>query len=257
MDTIRLFFWEAVKALILAILGLLAAQAVGKIQTQGSRGEAMMLRLLRGTVYFFIIGAVVMGARNIGYNIAAQLYIWASQDDLAHGQFQKAYDNSLHAVRLRPGVLRYWRTLALAKLAQHQYASALNDLPAFQSLSGGKLDEEDTYRFAVCYLYLAQYDQVIPLTQRLIRENPSYAAPYVLQGIAYIAQKKYPEAERSFLEVVQMFPSHQAAVEGLAHAYFLAGNRARAVEVLSETAKYPFPAAARKRFEALKALYAQ
>ncbi len=257
MDTIQLFFWEAMKALGLAFLGLLAAQVVGRFGTRGSRREGMMLRLVRGVVYFVILGAVILGARTIGYDIAAQLYIWAGQDDLARGQFSKAYENALRAVQLRPGVLRHWRTLALAKLAQHQYASLLDDLPAFESLSGGKLDEEDTYRFAVCYLYLGQYDQVFSLTQRLIRQNRSYAAPYVLQGMAYLAQKKYSEAERSFLDVVQMFPSHQAAVEGLAHVYFLAGDRARAVKVLNETVKYPFPAAARKRFEALKALYAQ
>jgi hypothetical protein len=54
-----------------------------------------------------------------------------------------------------------------------------------------------------------------------------------------------------------MFPSQQAAVEGLAHVHFLRGDTASALEVLDQTAKFPFSPEARKRFAALKALYAQ
>jgi cytochrome c-type biogenesis protein CcmH/NrfG len=92
---------------------------------------------------------------------------------------------------------------------------------------------------------------------RLIRQNPAYAAPYVLQGLAYTAEKKYPEAQQSFLGVLQIFPNNQAAVEGLARAFYLGGDRQRARAVLDETAKFPFPPPARERFEALKGLYDQ
>jgi hypothetical protein len=46
-------------------------------------------------------------------------------------------------------------------------------------------------------------------------------------------------------------------VEGLAHAYFLEGNRQQAVKVIEDACKLPFPIEAQKRFEALKGLYGQ
>ena len=102
-----------------------------------------------------------------------------------------------------------------------------------------------------------RYDRVTATTSNLIRKNPSYAAPYVLQGLAYTAVKKYPEAEQSYLTILQKFPNHQAAWEGLARAYFLAGDRRQALAVLGQTANFAFPEPVRQRFEALKGLYDQ
>ncbi len=257
MGTIPFILWEVMKVLGLVFLGLLAAKAVANLPSPGLGQGTRRLRLVRMALSAVILGLVLLGGRSVGFDVAAQLYAGASQDNLAHGQLSKAYENAMRAVDFRPGVIRYWRTLALAKLAQHQCASLLDDLPAFQSLSGRKLDEEDAYRFAVCDFYLARYDKVIPVTEQLIRRNPWYTAPYILQGMVYVAQKKYPEAERTFQDLLRMFPTHQAAVEGLAHVYFLSGNRARALDVLNQTDKHPFPSEARKRFEALKALYEQ
>jgi thioredoxin-like negative regulator of GroEL len=73
--------------------------------------------------------------------------------------------------------------------------------------------------------------------------------------MTYIAGKRYSDAERTFLDVLQMYPSQEGAVEGLAHLYFLWGNPARALAVLDQTPRFPFDPDARKRFEQLKALY--
>ena len=245
------------KALSLAFLGLLAAKAVAGLRAKEPGGESKQLVIVRGVLYVAILALIIQGARCVGYDVAAELYGWASQDNLARAQSSKAYDNAAQAVRLRPGVLRYWQVLAATKFARQQFASLLEDLPTFLALSGGKLEEEDAYRFAAAHFFLGQYDKVIPLTHRLIEENRFYTAPYVLQGYAHTAQRKYPEAERAFLDVLQIFPTQQVAVEGLAHLYFLAGNRAGALGILNETAKHPFPPGSRKRFEDLKALYAQ
>jgi tetratricopeptide (TPR) repeat protein len=257
VETIKFIFWEAMEVLGLAFLCLLAAKAVARLPaTRGARVPGW-LRGAQGALYALIAGLAILGARTVGYDVAAQTYLSASQDNLAHGQYDKAYGNARRAVELRPGSLRYWRTLAVAKIALRQFGSLLDDLPVFRSLSGGELDEEDAYRFAICYLYLADYDNTLLLTKKLIGENRFYAPPYVLQGAAYTAHRKYRDAELSFLGVLQMFPTHQAAAEGLAHAYFLEGNRAAALHVLEQTAQHPFPPEARRRFDALKALYAQ
>lgn len=245
------------KVLALAFLGLVAAKTVASMAAGESDNKVPPRRLLKAVCYLAILALVLLGAWNVGYNLAAESYLWASQDNLERKQFKKAYVNALRAVEIRPGNLECWRALVTAKIYLHQFASALDDTPVLQSLNGGTLDEADAYRLAVCSLLRAQYDQVITMTQRLIRQNRLFAAPYVLQGMAYTAQRKYPEAERSYQQVLRIFPNNQAAVEGLAHAYFLAGYRSQALAVLDETAQRPFSPEARKRFEALKALYAQ
>jgi tetratricopeptide (TPR) repeat protein len=143
------------------------------------------------------------------------------------------------------------------KMSLRQLDSVLDDEPAMTALSGGSLDEEDEYQFSLCSFFLGQNDKVVATTLRLIRQNPSYAAPYVLQGLAYTAEKKYTEAQQSFLAVLQIFPNNQAAVENLARAYYLGGERQRAIAVLDETSKFPFAPPVRERFVALKGIYGQ
>jgi len=257
VEKISFIFWEAIKVLSLALLALLAAKAVASLPSWGTDGTIKRPWWVKGVLYSAILILVLLGAWNVGHDVAAESYLWASQDNMEHSQFVKAYTNALRAVRLRPGVVRYWRALVAAKVYLQQFESALDDLPALQAVNDGELDEKDSYRFAACYFFLVRYDKAISLTQQLIRDNRFYASPYVLQGMAYTALRKYSQAEQTFLAVLQMFPDHQAAVEGLAHAYFLAGNRARALAVLNETTKYHFSPEAKKRFEALKGLYGQ
>ncbi len=257
MDLLRFVFWEAMKILCLAFLGLLAAKAVGNLPmaVEGSgRGGSSKLKI---TLYVAVLALAVLGAWRVGYDVAAEAYTSASQSNLQRGEYLKAYSNALSAVEIRPGQIRYWRALAMAKLYLRQFSSLLADEPAFRALSGGGLDEADAYRFTLCHFLMGEYQPVIASTEELIRQNPAYAAPYVLQGLSYTAMKNYPAAERSFLAVLEQFPVNQAAVEGLAHAYFLEGNRTRARQALSETVKFPFPPEARKRFDALRELYGQ
>ena len=273
METIRFIFWLVMKILSLAFVGLLTAKAVAGLRSEGparNRGTLYAgvrlgptffvvppLQWIRGILYAGVFILVILGARFLGFDAAAEVYVSASAKDLEHGQLDNAYSNALRAVQMRPKVVRYWRQLASTKLALHQYNSLLRDQPAFEAFRGGGLTDEDGYPFATCYFFLGDYEKAIALTQPLIERNRIYAPPYVLQGAAYTAQRKYREAEQDFLHVLQLFPTHQLAVEGLAHTYFLAGNRVGAVGVLNETSKYPFPPQAQQRFEALKALYAQ
>lgn len=257
MDVVRIIFGESMKALGLVFLGLLAVKTVSALRTQSDKSGAKRLGLVKSVLYLIVLALVVLGARSVGTNVAASFYRWASENNLRRSDLPTAYANAQQAVRLRPDVIANWRALATIKLAEHQYQSLLDDLPAFRSLAGGDLDEEDAYRFALCYFFLGQYDNVVKVTDQLVLRNRIYAAPLILQGMAYTALRKYAEAEWSFLAVLRQFPTNQSAVEGLAHQYFLAGKRARAVEVLNETARFGFSPEARRRFETLKRLYAQ
>ncbi|MBZ5515092.1 MAG: hypothetical protein LAN62_09690 [Acidobacteriia bacterium] len=257
IDLARFIFWTATKTLALVILGLMTAKAVRGLRDSGASGTPDRLPYIKGALYAAILALVILGAQNVGTDIAAENYARASQRNLANSQLPKAYENARRAVELRPGERRYWHTLWNAKFARRQYASLLADRPTLFALGGGKLEEEDAYTCAAAYYFLAQYDQVIPLTENMIRENRAYAAPYVLQGYTYLAQKKFAEAERSFLEVLQTIPTLEVAVAGLAHAHYLRGDRAGAQAVLDETSRFSFSPEARRRFQDLKALYAQ
>ena len=249
MEVIRFVFWEAVKVLGLVFLGLVSTKAVAALRVRKG--------WIKPALYALILALAGLGAWYAGNDVAAEVYMWSCNSNLGRGDLVKAYSNALQAVSLRPNNLSYWRALMQTKMRLQQLQSVLDDEPAVRALSKGELDEVDEYQFALCSFFLGQYDKVVAATLRLIRQNPSYAAPYVLQGLAYTAEKKYPEAQQSFLAVLQIFPNNQAAVEGLARAYYLGGDRQRALAVLDETVKFPFPPPVRERFEALKGLYDQ
>jgi tetratricopeptide (TPR) repeat protein len=249
MESIRFAFWEAAKVLGLVFLCMLAAKS--------ARALASSKAWARPIVVVLILISATLGAWFVGNDVAAEVYMWSSESSLARGDVINAYANAVAAVRLRPNNLSYWHTLMRTKMSMHQLDSVLDDEPAMQALSGGTLDEEDEYQFSLCDYFLGRYDKVVATTMRLVRQNPSYAAPYVLQGLAYTAEKKYPEAQQSFLAVLQIFPTNQVAVENLARAYYLGGDRQHGLQVLGQTSGFQFDAAARKRFDDLKGLYGQ
>jgi tetratricopeptide (TPR) repeat protein len=249
VEIIRFIFWEAVKILGLVFLGMVSAKAVAGLIVRQS--------WIKPALYALILALAGAGAWIAGNDVAAEVYMWNSGSNLSHGDLPRAYSNALRAVAMRPNNLTYWHALIQSKMGLQQIQSVLDDEPTIRTLGKGNVDEVDDYQFALCRYFLGEYDKVVAVTLRLNRRNPSYAAPYVLQGLAYTAEKKFPEAQQSFLAVLQLFPNHQAAVEGLARAYYLAGERQRALAVLDETVKYPFPPPVRARFEALKGLYDQ
>ncbi len=257
MDLTRFIFWSVMKTLGLAFLALLAAKAASGLIPGAGHPVGRSLRRLKVSLHAVALALVALGAYTIGIDIAAEIYCRASRKNLTQGQIGKAYINASRAVQLRPAVLGYWQVLEDTKLRHGQFRPLLADRKILESLNGGKLAEGDAYRIALGYYYLGLYEQSIPLTQLLIRENRLYAPPYVLQGHAYTAQGKYAEAQQAYLAVLQLFPTHEGAVKGLAHARFLSGDKVGALRTLDETAKFPFPPEARQRFEALKGFYDQ
>ena len=249
MEILRFSFWEAAKVLGVVFLGMVSAKAVA--------GLVVRQTWIKPALYALILTLAGMGAWTAGNDVAAEVYMRSCDSNLAHGDPMKAYSNALEAVALRPNNLSYWHDVIRSKMSLQQLESVLDDEPTVRALSKNSLDEVDDYQFALCRYFIGDYNNVVATTLRLIRQNPAYAAPYVLQGLAYTSEKKFAEAQQSFLAVLQIFPNHQAAVEGLARAYYLAGDRRRALAVLDETVKFPFPPPVRARFEALKGLYGQ
>jgi len=250
LEPFEFIFWEALKLFALVVMALVAGKAARSFV--GSRAGIRGLALYGG-----ILALVAIGARALGQDVAAEAYGWASAKNLDHHQYLLAYSNASRAVELRPGLLRYWQLLARAKFAVRQYRSVLGDEGAFRALSPQGLDEDDLIRLAYCRYFTGQYLQVIPLTDELLRRNPAYPKTYVLEGLAKVGARQYPEAERDLLQALKLLPTQADAVEALAHAYFLAGDTGAAVAVLDATGHYTFSRDERRHFEALKALYEQ
>jgi tetratricopeptide (TPR) repeat protein len=252
MDLFQFVFWEALKVFGLVVLALLAVKAL-----KAFAGERRRPSVLEVVLYGAIVALVIVGARAVGQDIAAEVYDRAGQRNLDRHQYAAAYANSLRAVELRPGALRYWQSLARAKFSTHQFASLLRDEPVFRALSPNGLDEDDLLRFAYSRFFLGDYREVMLAANEIIQRNPTYPKPYVLAGVAEMELGQYPDAERSFLKALQILPTQADAVEGLAHVYFLMGATDRAVAVLDATHHYAFPPEESARFQALKALYEQ
>lgn len=249
MDLIRFGCWEAAKLVAVIAVSAYAARTVAR---WAPGGQTLKFAL------YVIIGALVgLSGWYVEGDVAAEIENSHAQQALARGDLDAAYTGALAAVKRRSHQVRYWRCLIATKIALRQTQSVLDDEPAVRALSHGELAEEDEYQFALAAYLLGNYDQVVAATLRMIRRDPSYAPPYVLQGRAYTAEKRYPEAQQSYLGVLQIYPTNQEAVEGLAHAYYLNGDRQQATAVLDGTVKFSFSAAARQRFEALKGLYEQ
>jgi len=257
MDRTHFLFSTAEKALALVFLSLLAVKAVSTIRAREPGGNRAVLAWIRGVLYAVVVASATMGAWGLGTDVSAGLRALASEDDVHNMRFFQAYLNASRAVALRPTVAEYWRELSVAKLFLNQYESALADEPAYRALKGGQLDQEASMRYSYCHYALGQYAEIFPLTEQVIRENPIYAVPYVLEAMTYTAQKKYAHAEQRYLDTLKYFPNQETAVAGLAHVHYLMGDPGGALAVLDATAKVNFPPQARKHFDDLKAFYAQ
>ena len=257
MEQVRFIFFELLKILGVAFTSLLAVKGVASLKAAEENTLANRLARAKPWLYAVILALVVFGAWNLGYDIAAEVYYWASLGDAQNSRPARGYLNSLQAVVLRPGVPRYWQSLESAKFSLGQWASVVDDRSALQRVVGQELDEVDSYRVAVCLFFLGRYDEALRITERLVAQNAFYLPPYILQGHVLTAQRKFGDAQQAFLSALRVLPTDQGAVEGLAHAYFLEGNRQQALKVLEDTSKFPFSIEAQKRFEALKGLYGQ
>lgn len=253
MELARFIFIACLKVLALLFLSLLAAKAVGALRGASTPDRRHVL--IQWGLYGLVLALVTLGAMTVGYDVAAEVYVRAGNRAREGRDLVRAYMNTRQAVELRPTNLSYWQALSATKFAMQQYASGAADASAIQALAGGKLSEPDGYQLGVSYYLLGEYTQVHPLTQSLIRDNRFYAAPYVLEGYALLAENRWGEATKVFQEVLRMYPTQQSAVEGLAHAQYLGGNRLASISVLDQTAKYKFSPEVRQRFEALKGLY--
>jgi tetratricopeptide (TPR) repeat protein len=256
MEIPHFIFWEGLKTVSLVFLALLAVKIISTMRMD-TRAGRYRPALFKGALYVAVLAIAALGAWVVGNDVAAEFYYLAAGWNASQNQIRLEYSNALRAIRLRPDQLRYWQALEQAKVTGQQYASALNDEPAILWLNGGTLSESDEIRFALCHYFLGQYEQALSASRQVIQKNPYFPFAYIVQGSAYTALRQYGAAENAFLMLLRMDPTDVDGVDGLAQAYFLAGNRPRAMAVLNATRQYSFSPQARKRFEELKELYAQ
>jgi len=257
MDTSHFVVSVVLKAIGLAFLSLLAVKAVAGLRVRGPAPGAQGLTWLRSVLYTVILALVALGAYGVGIEAAAGLHGLLCERAVAHRQADAAYKNALRAVELRPDELTYWQKLSGAKFMLGQFQSVLKDEPVLRKLSDGNLDEKSLLRFALSHYLLGEYDHVLLLTEQIIKGNPFFAPPYVLEAMNYVAEKRYAQAERRYRAVLRFAPTDVSAVEGLAHVRFLMGDPGGALQVLDQTSQFVFDPEVRKHFELLKEFYAQ
>lgn len=256
MEIPHFIFWEGLKTISLVFLALLAVKIIGAMR-MGATAGGRRATLFKGALYVAVLAIAALGAWVIGNDVAAEFYYLAAGRNAGQNRVRLEYSNALRAIRLRPDKLRYWQALEQAKVSGRQYQSALNDEPALLRLNGGALSEVDEIRFALCHYLLGQYEQALSASRQVAQKNRYYLFAYIVQGSAYTALRQYGAAENAFLTLLRIDPTEVDGVDGLAYAYYLAGNRPGAMAVLNATRHYSFSPQARKRFEELMALYAQ
>jgi|SRR5208282_3563643 len=135
MDKISFIFWEVIKGVGLAFVGLVAVKVLASVGRAGN-GKDRKLTPLRVALYAVVLILVALGARVLGQDWSTAIYFWAGEDTLARSQVAKALDNAQRAVNLRPKELRYWRLLERARIRKRDYASVLRDEGAALLLAG-------------------------------------------------------------------------------------------------------------------------
>ena len=252
-ETFRFFIGQGMGVLALMILALLSIK--GFLAYSRARRGKSGLRWLGWGAVGVSVALAVWGAYGIGRNVAAEVSYFNGQYRYGGEEREQALENAVRAIEFRPGSIRYWKYLTSLKMSMHQFSSALEDRPAYLELGSGSIELEDRYRFASCHYFLEDYELAIAELKTLAKEYPYFPAAQVLLGVSYTAQKNYRQAEEVLLALLQRFPSHQVAVEGLARALYLQNRKEHAVQLLEQTRKVPFPPAVRKHFDELILLY--
>jgi len=255
-ELLPFYLLQSLKTLILIVMTLLALKGIRGLRFLHPPLPSSQ-RVLRGAAVGVILFAALWGGYGIGRQVAARAAYLTGQRHLAKGDNQSAYSAAVWAVRLRSGELRYWRQLTGVKMRLRQFSSALQDMPAYRELGNGKIDAEDQYRFAGCRFFLEEYDPAIALLEELVKKNPYFPAPQLMLGRAQVKKKNYPQAEAVLLNLLQRFPSHPLAVEGLARILVLQNRKADAVTLLQQTKKVSFPPSVRRHFQELMSFYAE
>jgi TolB-like protein/Tfp pilus assembly protein PilF len=86
-----------------------------------------------------------------------------------------------------------------------------------------------------CFLYFAgRYKEAIQQCQRTIALNPAFALPYHKLGLCYLGLGRVQEAITAFERAVANWRGHSLIVASLASAWAMAGEMARARQLLTQ-----------------------
>jgi Flp pilus assembly protein TadD len=128
------------------------------------------------------------------------------------GDFDTAHRDIDQAIALKPPVNWAYSVGTLIALREGNLTEAVRlsaeareriRMPIYgdrilQSLLGNQINSVAPITAAYSNLLFEQYSAAIADTQRAIAVGPTNADPYLMQGLAYCALKRYPEAETSY-----------------------------------------------------------
>jgi putative PEP-CTERM system TPR-repeat lipoprotein len=85
---------------------------------------------------------------------------------------------------------------------------------------------------ATAYLATAQFDKALDLASKWKQQDPQDTRAYLLAGEVYSQQKKYPQAEQEFEQLLDIDPEDQAAALGLVNINITLGKDDKAQQQL-------------------------
>jgi len=158
-------------------------------------------------------------------------------DVLLHYDYdwQGAEQGFRSAIQRNPNypVAHHWYAVLLA--LSGRFAESLAEIdrairldPASLAISGD---------LALHHFYAGQFDQTIEQSKKCLELDPNYHMCHVWLARAYVEKKLYTDAIAEFRRAIELQPENLMAVALLGHAYALAGQTARAREVIRNLEK--------------------
>jgi serine/threonine-protein kinase len=129
--------------------------------------------------------------------------------------------------------------------AHHQYSHYLLALGRFdESLAEAQRAVEQDPLSPVMSTHLGEHynltgepDRAVEQLKRALELNPRFPIAHMLLGEAYLQKRLYPEAEREFQSVADVFAGTSRVQSALARVHALAGRRREALRDLEELAE--------------------
>jgi choline-sulfatase len=125
-----------------------------------------------------------------------------------------------------PGMLVVLRTRAVAYETAGQYEAAVRDLRALEKK--GALSAEDSVVLGDSLRLAGRTKEAVAVLESTARSNPRFAQPWFSLAAVFIAEKRLPEAEKAYKNVLAVSPDQVEALRGLGDLALIRGDNEEA-----------------------------
>jgi tetratricopeptide (TPR) repeat protein len=154
------------------------------------------------------------------------------------GDWERARQELVQALALRPRYLEARIELARAQVARREFDAAIASVSAALEIDAKNIDAQLIR--AAALIGQRRTDFALRLLEPLIAEHPRNADVRFESGVVNLAAKRYPEAEAAFRKTWELEPDNPRGLVGMAETRLARQERGPALELLqAEVAKQP------------------